>query len=147
MDLYSWDMVGFSYGNQWRRARRLFHEFLNVNAVTNFDRYQHKHAYRFLSRLAETPEDFFDHAKLCVSSKTSSSQTHVRLTSIHPSVTGALIMEIAYGFDVKSHEDKFLQASERAMDYAREAMVPGAFLVDTFPIRSSSFRSPGPAFS
>ena len=67
MDIYSWDIVGFGYGNRWRRSRRLFHEFLNVNAVANFDGYQHKHACRFLSSLAETPEDFFDHAQLCVS--------------------------------------------------------------------------------
>ena len=51
-------------------------------------------------------------------------------------------MEIAYGLDVKSHNDKYLQAAERAMDCAREAMVPGAFLVDTFPIRSFSPQSP-----
>jgi len=53
-------------------------------------------------------------------------------------------MEIAYGLDIRSHEDKYLQAAERAMDHAQEAMVPGAFLVDTFPIRSSSPQSLGP---
>lgn len=47
-------------------------------------------------------------------------------------------MEIAYGLDIKSHEDKFLQAAEHAMKHAQKTMVPGAFLVDTFPIRSSS---------
>ena len=55
---------------------------------------------------------------------------------ILPSVTGALVMEITYGLDIKSHEDKFLQTSEHAMEYIERAMVPGAFLVDTFPIRS-----------
>ena len=44
-------------------------------------------------------------------------------------------MEITYGMDVKSHEDTFLQAAERAMEYGDRVMVPGAFLVDTFPIR------------
>jgi len=73
MGLYSWDIVGFGYGNRWRRGRRLFHQFLNVNAVTNFDGYQRKHAYRFLSRLAETPEDFLDHAQLYASRGTESS--------------------------------------------------------------------------
>ena len=67
MGAYSWDLALFSYGNQWRRARRLFHEFLNVKAVTNFDDYQSKYAYRFLSRLADTPDDFLHHAQLYVS--------------------------------------------------------------------------------
>ena len=46
-------------------------------------------------------------------------------------------MEITYGMDIRSHEDKFLQAAEQAMGHFESAIVPGAFLVDTFPIRSS----------
>ena len=52
------------------------------------------------------------------------------------SATGTLIMEMTYGTDIKSHEDKFLQASQRAMEHFESAMVPGALLVDTFPICS-----------
>ena len=64
--------------------------------------------------------------------------THAELNSIFPSVTGALIMEITYGLDIKSHENEFLQSAQHAMKHADRAMVPGAFLVDTFPIRSLS---------
>ena len=46
-------------------------------------------------------------------------------------------MEITYGMDIKSHEDKFLQAAEQAMAHFESAVVPGAFLVNTIPIRSS----------
>ena len=52
------------YGSDWRNSRRLLHEFLNAKAVANFDEYQRKHAYRFLTRLAESPENFLDHTKL-----------------------------------------------------------------------------------
>lgn len=54
-------------------------------------------------------------------------------------------MEITYGIDIKSHEDRFLQAAERAMEHLESAVVPGAFLVDTFPICSSPslFLTPG----
>jgi len=44
-------------------------------------------------------------------------------------------MEMAYGMDIKSHEDKFLQAAELATEHFEHAVTPGAFLVDTFPIR------------
>lgn len=54
------------------------------------------------------------------------------------SVTGALIMEMTYGMDIKSHKDRFLQAAEHAMEHLEAAVVPGTFLVNTFPIRSSS---------
>ena len=66
MDLYSWNIVTASYGSRWRRGRRLFHEFLNIKAVENFDGYQYKHAYRFLSRLADAPDEFLNHTQLYV---------------------------------------------------------------------------------
>ena len=50
------------------------------------------------------------------------------------STTGALIMYLTYGFDIKSHEDPFLCAAERALTIIEEVTVPGAFLVDVFPI-------------
>jgi len=50
-------------------------------------------------------------------------------------------MDITYGIDIKSHEDQFLQAAERAMQQADRAIVPGEFLVDTIPIRVSATSS------
>jgi cytochrome P450 len=64
MGQYSWSLALMEYGARWRNCRRLVYEFLNPKAVTNFDDYQRKHAYRFLSKLAESPEDFLDHAEL-----------------------------------------------------------------------------------
>jgi len=43
-------------------------------------------------------------------------------------------MSLTYGFEVKSHEDPFLAAAERGLAVTEEATVPGAFLVNTFPI-------------
>jgi len=43
-------------------------------------------------------------------------------------------MEITYGMEIESHEEKFLQAVEQAVEYLENAMIPGAFLVDTLPI-------------
>lgn len=62
----SWNVGIMEHGNLWKSSRRLFHEFLNARAVTNFDRYQRKHAYRFLLHLTESPNDFLDHTELWV---------------------------------------------------------------------------------
>ena len=62
--MYSWNFVQNGYGSHWRRCRRLFHEFLNVKAVSKFDDYVNKHTRRFLSQLAETPDSFLDHIQL-----------------------------------------------------------------------------------
>ena len=139
MGMYSWNIGFIGYGDKWRRGRRIFHQFFNMKAVTNFDDYQRKYTYRFISLLSQTPEGFLDHAKLCVSSR-KRILSHRLLTTmlIFSSVTGALIMDITYDLDIKSHEDKFLRTAERAMEWGERAVVPGAFLVNTFPIRPST---------
>ena len=53
-----------------------------------------------------------------------------------PSTNGALIMYLTYGFDIKSHEDPFLCAAERALAILEEVTAPGAFLVNALPIRT-----------
>jgi len=50
-------------------------------------------------------------------------------------------MYLTYGFDIKSHEDPFLSAAERALAIIEEVTVPGAFLVNTFPICTCRERS------
>jgi len=46
-------------------------------------------------------------------------------------------MEMIYGMEIESHENKYLQAAERAVALVGEALEPGTFLVDIFPICSS----------
>ena len=66
MGAYSWAIPILGYGNRWKRGRRLFHEFFNTKVATNFDGHQRKCAHRLVSLLSQTPEDFLDHAQLCV---------------------------------------------------------------------------------
>ena len=46
-------------------------------------------------------------------------------------------MEMTYGMDITSKDDRFLRAAMEGLDITNRAMVPGAFLVDTVPIRAS----------
>jgi len=43
-------------------------------------------------------------------------------------------MEMTYGMEVESHENKYLQAAERVVALIGQTVEPGAFLVDIFPI-------------
>lgn len=52
------------YGDQWRARRRLCHEGLNERLAGSFDSHQYKYTYRFLSRLLEAPDSFFQEAEL-----------------------------------------------------------------------------------
>ena len=59
-----WALTMMSYGDGWRARRRLAHEVLNVRLIESFDSHQYKYTHRFLSRLLEAPESFFQEADL-----------------------------------------------------------------------------------
>jgi len=70
-----------AYGSRWRARRKLFHEALNEKMSGSYDGHQHKHVYRFLSRLLEEPGSFTQEVDLCVVSR----PFHpVRLLTYHP---------------------------------------------------------------
>lgn len=110
---HSWNIGVMEYGTQWRNGRRVLHEFLNSRAVTRFDEYQYKHAHRLLLRLAECPGDLAQHIEFAIA---------------------ALIMEMTYGMNITTREDRSLRSLKEGMEISKRAIVPGAFLVDTFPI-------------
>jgi hypothetical protein len=48
-------------------------------------------------------------------------------------MTGGIILEITYGYQVKGKEDPFIDIVTRAMDDFIDGTQPGKYLVDTFP--------------
>lgn len=54
-------------------------------------------------------------------------------------MAGSLILLITYGINVQSVDNPFLIMVEKAMETLAVAGNPGAFLVDTLPIRTVSF--------
>ena len=60
-----WDFsFGFMpYGLSWRRHRRSFHSFLNVNAVSKYQPIHRREVHAFLRRLLDTPDNFLHHVR------------------------------------------------------------------------------------
>lgn len=52
-------------------------------------------------------------------------------------MTGELIMSVTYGIDVQPSNDPYIDLAERALHSLVAAVVPGAFLVDSIPLRTS----------
>ena len=48
-------------------------------------------------------------------------------------------MAIAYGHEIASENDEFITLAESNSVYFAKAIRPGAFLVDTFPIREFDY--------
>ena len=46
-------------------------------------------------------------------------------------------MKVSYGIAVQESDDPYISVADQALDGALEAAIPGAFLVDFFPILKS----------
>ncbi|KAJ6527878.1 cytochrome P450 [Mycena vulgaris] len=102
----------FMFGDTWRTHRRLFHQDFQPIAAKLFRPQELQAAHQLIRRILDTPDDFAQHF-------------------LH--VTGAIIMSIAYGLDVKPSDDPYLNAAHAAIRAISAAGVHGRFLVDNLP--------------
>ncbi|KAL0945844.1 hypothetical protein HGRIS_012127 [Hohenbuehelia grisea] len=101
------------YGPHHRLSRKLFHQIIGTTSV--MERYhavEEHETRRFLRALLKSPEDF---------------RAHVRKTA------GAIILRIAYGYEVKQGEDPFVKLADEATDQFSLSSSPGVFLVNLLP--------------
>ena len=53
------------------------------------------------------------------------------------SMTSTNIFLVSHGYHPTGHDDRFLKLAQRTMEEFMAVNTPGAFLVDTFPFRTS----------
>ncbi|KAJ7693215.1 cytochrome P450 [Mycena rosella] len=114
VELMGWDFaLGLMrYGSRWRAHRKLFHDAFNVGAAKQFQPQERAAAHRLLRRILNRPNDIMEHFR---------------------HMTGALIMDVAYGIDVNSPGDRYIGLAQESMHGLSIASLPGKFLVDTIP--------------
>jgi hypothetical protein len=56
---------------------------------------------------------------------------------------GELILAMTYGYEVRERNDRMIDAAKRMTEFATKRFLPGALLVNQFPLRMQSllFRS------
>lgn len=57
MGLEDWNLAFMSYGETWRKTRRLFHSQMHTNASPKFQSIQTRQARAFLKHLLEDPTE------------------------------------------------------------------------------------------
>ncbi|KAG2158981.1 cytochrome P450 [Suillus bovinus] len=115
-ELVGWKnaMILLPYGDHWRRQRKNFHSVIGTRAaVAVYDQVEEVETRRFLKRVFATPDQL---------------QAHVRHT------TGAVILRISHGYEVKENIDPFIDLADRALYQLSVVTAPGAFLADVLPI-------------
>ncbi|THV00167.1 cytochrome P450 [Dendrothele bispora CBS 962.96] len=101
-------------GRRLRAYRKLFQNGLGTSAgIKTFYPQEEQLAKLFIMRLIKSPENLVDHC-------------------FHHS--GAIILRVAYGYDVKEAEDPMIGISTQAMDNFSKASVRGGFLVNYIPL-------------
>ncbi|KAF9443998.1 cytochrome P450 [Macrolepiota fuliginosa MF-IS2] len=113
-EMMGWDFnfALMRYGPWWRRNRRMFHQYFNMNEVHKYDDIQRAETHVFLQRLLDSPEEFIHHIRHAI---------------------GAVVLKITYGISVQEENDPYIHNAEEAFIGATEAGVPGRFLVELIP--------------
>ncbi|KIJ26608.1 hypothetical protein M422DRAFT_191996 [Sphaerobolus stellatus SS14] len=105
--------IGFQhYGPSWRTHRRTMHSRFHSGASGAYNPIEKKHTRLLLRNLLHEPEAFTQHLLFNA---------------------GAIIIEIAYGMNLKDKDDPYLSKAQQVVRAMDETAVPGAFLVDLIP--------------
>ncbi|KAG1753721.1 cytochrome P450 [Suillus paluster] len=106
--------LGFlPYGDRLRLYRKNLHRVIGSHAALNiYHPIEEVETHRFLKRVLANPDQL---------------QAHIRHT------TGAVLLQISYGYEVKENDDPFVDLAERALDQLSRVSVAGAFFVDIMP--------------
>ncbi|KAF7359221.1 hypothetical protein MSAN_01264200 [Mycena sanguinolenta] len=114
-ELMGWDfaLAFMKHGDHWRAHRKLFHEVFNQVAAQTFRPKEKEVANELLNDFLERP----DHDPL----------DHLR------HMAAKIVISIAYGIDVLPENDPYVDWADKAVEGLVTAIVPGRFLVDSFP--------------
>ncbi|KAF8516743.1 cytochrome P450 [Hysterangium stoloniferum] len=107
---FDWAVPTMRYGHWWRRHRQIIQQKFNASACLDYFPVQLKYSRK---RLCDSPELYVEHVR---------------------HVTGAMILEITYGIQVRPKRDPYLTLVEEGIAATCEAAAPGAFLVNVLPI-------------
>jgi len=116
-EMTGWDssLVPIRYGDRFRRYRKWMHEALGTKAALKaYLPLQHREAYTFVQGLIERPEAL---------------RLHINRFA------AALLVDMAYGHNIKSLDDPYVHLADKAMGEIVEGGYPGLMFVDFVPMR------------
>ncbi|TFY82318.1 hypothetical protein EWM64_g1690 [Hericium alpestre] len=106
------------YGDRFRESRRMMHRHMGSrSSMEKFYGAEELETHRLLRRILERQGPDGKNVP-----------RHIRLTA------GAVILMISHGYAVKEKDDYFVHLAEETLSNFAEAITPGRFLADTFPM-------------
>ncbi|KAH7919213.1 cytochrome P450 [Leucogyrophana mollusca] len=103
------------YGNEWRLARRLFHQGFRAEAALNFHPKQICKAHQLLINLYETPQNYADHLT-----------TQAPCSCFKPCAvfSASVAMSVTYDYETAPHNDPLVTVVEKANTLGLQYMTP-----------------------
>lgn len=127
-----WSFGRMNYVEEWRQKRKIFHHYYSASAIQNYEGIILENVHRFLVRLRDHPENFFGHARLLVSSSQCFCPIYLFFSR---SVFAAMLLNVTYGIIIEDESNEYLLAAEAWQHGFNQAILPGRFWVDYFPMR------------
>ena len=130
-----WSFALLPYGSQWRRQRKMFHQFFNSSTVEAYQPSQLSEARKFLVKLLDSPEQFMGHIR-----RFAHSNLPILIYSYDFVIrnVSATILRATYGIDEKKANCDYIHEVEECMQAVTDALTPGAYLVESIPQRECS---------
>ena len=122
------------YGDAWRARRRIFTKYFNPSNPSVNEPRDIIYVRRFLGQLLQTPNDFLQHVRTCVSLFAISQVNTLHPSFLHISLVGSTTLSITYSINVQPYDDPYIKIAEEAIGAASELLIAGAFLVDIIPV-------------
>lgn len=102
------------YGSEWRLHRKMFHMALNKEAAATYKSLEMRKVRQLLRNLVLSPEDYSKHLN---------------------TLSAAIIMAVAYGYDVAPQNDPFVSKLVRLLSLFLDALTPErAALIGAIPL-------------
>lgn len=122
------------YGDRWRKHRRIFHQYFRPTASETFRPIQAKKVQDLIFNLLDSPEQFLDHLKTYVRYD----PLNIRKTKMQVSYAAAIVVSSIYGQEIEVKDDPYVKIADQSAELIIESFLPGAALVNMFPIRTTS---------
>ena len=114
--------------DRFRWHRKNLHRVIGTRTSMNiYNQVEEIGYHRFLKRVLVEPAELMKHIRQYGCS------SNIGLTLTFYSTTGAVLLHISYGYEVKENNDPFIDLAERALDIFSKATAPGAWMVDIIP--------------
>ncbi|KAG2021152.1 cytochrome P450 [Coprinopsis cinerea AmutBmut pab1-1] len=110
--LSEWVTANLPYGAKWRSHRRSFHQFFNAREVQSYRPVIEQEGIAHARRLATNPKNFLLDSRY---------------------LFGILLLKISYGSSDDEYNKQLLANSHVVVKSISESLLPGAYLVNTFP--------------